>query len=97
MVGGVVVICPECEKKFKPKTDVSGKKIKCPFCAHPFVVSAAQDAKGDKHKPGASPAGKPKAADVQAAPAVHPAPESDLGDDIDPYGVKNADLGTRAP
>jgi hypothetical protein len=37
----LVVSCPECKKKFKPKTDVQGKKIKCPFCTHPFVVPAA--------------------------------------------------------
>lgn len=30
--------CPECSKKFKGKGDLRGKKIKCPFCKHPFTV-----------------------------------------------------------
>jgi hypothetical protein len=97
MAGGVVVTCPECEKKFKPKTDVLGKKIKCPFCTHPFVVSSAKDAKDDKPKPDAFKAGKPKAADAQAAPVVQAAPESDLDGDVDPYGIKNVDLVPRCP
>ena len=37
-----VITCPECTKKFKGKSDLQGKKIKCPFCAKPFVVSAAK-------------------------------------------------------
>lgn len=45
-VTAVVVTCPECEKRFKPKGDVQGKKIKCPFCKEPFVVPAAKQVKG---------------------------------------------------
>jgi len=33
-----VVTCPECGQKFKPKADVRGKKILCPFCSKSFVV-----------------------------------------------------------
>lgn len=40
MATTTVITCPECTKKFKGKSDLQGKKIKCPFCAKPFVVSA---------------------------------------------------------
>src|SRR5205823_3998532 len=42
------VSCPNCDKKFKPKADVQGKKIKCPFCTKPFVVPAGKDGKDGK-------------------------------------------------
>ena len=42
---GAIITCPECEKKFKPKTDVRGKKIKCPFCSHSFVAPIGDKAK----------------------------------------------------
>lgn len=42
MAEPMVITCPECTKKFKGKSDLQGKKIKCPFCAKPFVVSAAK-------------------------------------------------------
>jgi hypothetical protein len=97
MAVGAVVACPECEKKFKPKTDVSGKKIKCPFCAHPFVVPAAKDSKEDKPKADANKTGKAKAEAIQAAPAAQAAPSSDADGDVDPYGIKNVDLVPRCP
>ncbi len=105
MAAGMVVTCPECAKKFKPKTDVSGKKIKCPFCTEPFVVPAAQEAKPDKAKPDASKSGKPKPADAKDAPQAKAAPEAAAaakpsGDDeesVDPYGVKTVELVPRCP
>jgi DNA-directed RNA polymerase subunit RPC12/RpoP len=42
MAESMVITCPECTKKFKGKSDLQGKKIKCPFCAKPFVVAAAK-------------------------------------------------------
>ncbi len=36
------ITCPKCAKKFKGKGDLTGKKIKCPFCQEPFTVG--QDA-----------------------------------------------------
>jgi hypothetical protein len=95
MAGNLIVTCPECEKKFKPKADVSGKKIKCPFCSHPFVVPAAKEAKADKAKP--DKADKAKASDAKpaaAAPEVQAAPEED---NIDPYGIKTVELVPRCP
>ena len=58
-----VITCPECTKKFKGKSDLQGKKIKCPFCAKPFVVSAAK-------APVKAPAPPVKGADM--TPAVAP-------------------------
>jgi DNA-directed RNA polymerase subunit RPC12/RpoP len=106
-MAGVVVTCPECEKKFKPKADVQGKKIKCPFCAHPFVVPAAKGArpdKPDKDKAKATPTKNGKAKpDAKPAAAAAPAAagrsqaEQDLETDENPYTVKNVDLVPRCP
>ena len=97
MAGNLVVVCPECEKKFKPKSDVSGKKIKCPFCKETFVVPAAKDAEDDpeeKARPDAIKSGKPKPEEVKAA-----APPGGGGVDRDenPYDVKHVDLVPRCP
>lgn len=105
MAAGMVVTCPECEKKFKPKSDVSGKKIKCPFCTEPFVVPVAKDAKDakqDKGKPEQMKAGKVKPEDagtpqVKATPEPGAAVDSDADDNPDPYGVKTVDLVPRCP
>src|SRR5438128_880286 len=96
MAVAVVVTCPECDKKFKPKSDVSGKKIKCPFCAQPFVVPAPKAAKPDKGKPDGAKAGKDKPA--QAKPAA-PSPQEadDLDGSPDPYAVKQVELVPRCP
>ena len=98
-MAGVVVTCPECEKKFRPKADVQGKKIKCPFCAHPFVVPAAKAPKPDKEKDKKAKAASAK--NGQAKPADAPAKsqaEQDLDDnDVNPYGVKHVELVPRCP
>jgi hypothetical protein len=36
-----IITCPACTKKFKGKEGITGKRIKCPLCATPFVVSEA--------------------------------------------------------
>jgi DNA-directed RNA polymerase subunit RPC12/RpoP len=51
-----IIVCPECEKKFRAKADLSGKKIKCPFCSESFVVPI-KDEKADKNAPVALAAG----------------------------------------
>src|SRR5262245_40920573 len=43
MAGSPIITCPECGKKFKGKGDLSGKRIRCPFCAEAFVVGAGAD------------------------------------------------------
>src|SRR5262245_48678791 len=93
MAASQIITCPECKKKFKPKADVSGKKIKCPFCSKAFVVPVP-DAKADKGKPDKN----GKSADEKAAPVVKAAPDGIVSeDDIDPYGVKHVDLVPRCP
>ncbi len=58
-----VITCPACTKKFKGKEGLEGKRIKCPLCATPFVVTAAQlkagggDGKGQAKGAAAKPAG----------------------------------------
>jgi hypothetical protein len=99
MAAGVVVTCPNCEKKFKPKSDVAGKKIKCPFCMEPFVVPAAKEAKAGKSKSEAAGSGKPVPAEAKAsAPVVAAAPPvEDDDNDVNPYGVKTVEIVPRCP
>lgn len=40
MAESPIITCPECAKKFKGKGDLSGKRIRCPFCTKVFVVPA---------------------------------------------------------
>jgi DNA-directed RNA polymerase subunit RPC12/RpoP len=96
MAGSLIVVCPECEKKFKPKSDVSGKKIKCPFCAHAFVVPAAKEANEDEAKPDTNKSEKAKPREADVAPVLDAAPPPDE-DGIDPYGIKNVELVPRCP
>ena len=35
-----IIACPACTKKFKGKEGLTGKRIKCPLCTTPFVVTA---------------------------------------------------------
>jgi uncharacterized CHY-type Zn-finger protein len=42
-----VITCPRCDKKFKGKPELYGKRIKCPGCEKPFVVPSP-DAKIDE-------------------------------------------------
>ncbi len=101
MAVALIVVCTKCEKKFKPKNDVRGKKIKCPFCEHSFVVPAAKEAKTDKDKPDGAKTnkGKPEAPKPEAAPPPAPTPEEveDLDGSPDPYAVKNVELVPRCP
>lgn len=109
----IKVTCPECEKTFKPKADVQGKRFKCPYCSAPMSVPAAKNAKEAKEKPepkkeakgkpdakkAPSPASaEKKSADpAPAAPAKEAAEAEDLDGSPDPYGVKNVDLVPRCP
>jgi len=90
MAVGAVVTCPECAKKFKPKSDVSGKKIKCPFCAEAFVVPAAKAAKPQKPKAEPTEAAVPAAANAKQS-------NSDLERDENPYGINTVTLVPRCP
>src|SRR5438552_3665041 len=33
-----VIVCPECEKRFKGKPGMEGKRVKCPACGQGFTV-----------------------------------------------------------
>ncbi len=99
---GVVVTCPECAKKFRPKADVQGKKIKCPFCAHPFRRAGGEGAKPDNGKKAKVAAAKSDKARPDAKPAPTAAEaaksqlEQDLETDENPYGVKHMSNWCRA-
>lgn len=82
MAAALVVACPDCEKKWKPKNDLSGKKVKCPFCQHIFVVPGLR---AEKATPEAPPD------DVPQTKPTNP------DDDADPYGVKTVELTNRCP
>jgi len=98
MADALVVSCPECKKKFKPKTDVRGKRIKCPFCKEPFVVPGGKAAKAEKEAKAeeeAAEALKDGEASAPAPPA--PPPDDEFGDNPDPYGVKFVEMVPRCP
>jgi DNA-directed RNA polymerase subunit RPC12/RpoP len=102
-----VITCPECLKKFKGRGDLVGKKIKCPFCTKPFVVTAEAPAPKSAKAPVST---KEAATAVKAAappspptaPAPPPpAPKPPVDEDDEPiggsYGVGNVDLTYRCP
>lgn len=85
------ITCPECAKRFKPKADVRGKKIKCPFCQEGFTVPKDESAKEEK---------KPETAVTAAAPAgaaIGFAPDDDEDDGKGEYGATTVDLAPRCP
>ena len=75
MSSTVDVACPNCKKTLKIPPTIFGKKVKCKYCEHAFVVrdpdedgdedAAAKPAKPSK--PGAKPAAKPAASAVTTA------------------------------
>jgi hypothetical protein len=106
----VVVTCPECEKRFKPKGDKQGKRIKCPFCEAPFVVPMAKQVKA-KPDPKKAAKGKPEeetsiplemtpeekaAAEAKAAEEKRAAYNEEF-DDKAAYDVHHIELVPRCP
>lgn len=79
-----IITCPECKKKFKGKSDLEGKKIKCPFCAKPFTVPG----KGQKVTAGAA---------APASTAPEKATTWNEEENQDPYAVTNLDIRARCP
>jgi hypothetical protein len=88
MAESPIITCPECNKKFKGKGDLEGKKIKCPFCAKPFQVPA----KDEK----AAPAAAPAAAAASSGPAK-PTTWDEDDENSDPYAVTTLDVRARCP
>ena len=111
-VTAVVVTCPTCEKRFKPKGDVQGKRIKCPFCKEPIAVPAAKAIKQTKGKPDPKKAQEDadaaaaamlamtpeekEAADAKAAEEAREAYNAQF-DDKAAYDVKTVEMVPRCP
>jgi DNA-directed RNA polymerase subunit RPC12/RpoP len=97
MAESPIITCPDCSKRFKGKENLQGKKIRCPFCSHPFVVpleDAAPARPGSKGKSGAA-----KTSPIKAAvpPAKAKPSDDDDEDNPNPYGVTHLDLAPRCP
>src|SRR5271168_3814742 len=89
--------CPACEKKFKTKADVRGKRIKCPFCSESFVVPLVDEPEYDDDAP-IGIEGLPKAQTAAAtADKGGPAVDPDEDEGEDPYSVTTLDLAPRCP
>jgi DNA-directed RNA polymerase subunit RPC12/RpoP len=74
-----IIICPNCEKRFKGKEEMEGKKIRCPLCSEPFRVTqdmiSLAKAAASKKKEVAAVAGKAKGpAKAEAPPPPPPSP-----------------------
>lgn len=102
MAPNPAVTCPKCDKKFKPKAEVKGKKIKCPYCLHAFAVPGGKEEKDAK--PAKVKASEAKAKPEEPKPAAPVEPEAaekppvdSFESDPDPYGVKTQDLTPRCP
>jgi len=87
-----VITCPECNKQFKGKGDLQGKKIRCPFCREPFTVPVSEE-----EKPAPKPAAKKPAAKAAAKSPAAKAMAEDDEDNPNPYGVTELDLAPRCP
>jgi predicted Zn finger-like uncharacterized protein len=93
MADTLVIICPQCQKKFRHKSELEGKKIKCQSCNHIFLVQGVP-----LDKPGSGPA-KPGSQATQPEPAakVNTRRWEDDDDDPNPYGVTELDIAPRCP
>ncbi len=93
MASPVEMQCPECEKSLKIPPAVFGKKIKCKFCQHIFVVkdpnSAAKNKPGKPIKPG-----KPEEKPVVESPPPPPVKKNLWDDDEDAKDVSLASLSS---
>lgn len=84
MASVVEMQCPECDEPLKIPPSVFGKKIKCKFCQHVFVVKdpnpAAKTKPAKPNKPGKA-AGKPPAASAPPPSPPPPEPKKNLWDE----------------
>jgi hypothetical protein len=84
------ITCPHCEKTFRPKADIGGRRIKCPFCTEPFVVPGGPSTAIQEKSRASGEAG--------AAPQLAGAAVGGDGEENDnPYGVTHLDLAPRCP
>src|SRR5437763_9806537 len=77
-----IITCPECDKKFRTKADVRGKRIKCPFCAELFLVPSAEE--------------EPNTA-IQRRDGTPGGVGEEAEENDNPYGVTELDLAPRCP
>jgi hypothetical protein len=94
-----IITCPECDKKFKGREDLKGKKARCPACAHVFVVEDVKIDEGGR-VPAPAKAAPARAAAPPPAPApVAPKPPADDDDEADsnPYGLGFINIAPRCP
>jgi hypothetical protein len=110
MAATITIACPECGKRLTAPAEAVGRKVRCKYCDHPFVVKAAAARPADKPaakaapaKPAAKkadPAGRPPspqpASKAAPAPAKPPADEDDE-QNSNPYEVTYMDLSARCP
>jgi hypothetical protein len=93
MSSPVEMLCPECEEPLKIPPAVFGKKIKCKYCSHAFVVQDPNPAKPAKPaKPGAKATKAAKADDKPAAASPPPPPEAKKSTDWDDDDAQNVEL-----
>jgi DNA-directed RNA polymerase subunit RPC12/RpoP len=84
------IVCPQCQKTFKGKDDLEGKRIRCPGCGASFVVPTA----GTEEDVAAA---LMMAGDAAAALQKKPPVDDDDVADANPYGVTTIPLGARCP
>jgi len=99
----VEIPCPECEKALKVPETVFGKKIKCKYCSHAFVVKDPSEEEKKPTKPGVKPskpggaAVKPKKQEPKPEPKKEEPKPADapykFQDDDDDEGAKPNPLG----
>jgi DNA-directed RNA polymerase subunit RPC12/RpoP len=100
MAATITIVCPECGKNLTAPAKAAGRKVRCKYCDHPFVVKAAADKPADKAAPARPAAGK--AAPSKPPAGAHAAPAQPPADDDDemnsnPYEVTDIDLAPRCP
>src|SRR5947209_6341342 len=103
--------CPSCQKRFKSKADLRGKRIRCPFCSESFIVpmdepdeleeleEVEDEAPAKKPKPAKAEAAMAEAAKEEAGADMEPIPlqVSDDEQGENPYVVTELDLAPRCP
>jgi hypothetical protein len=93
MADSPIITCPACQKKFKGKGDLEGKKIKCPLCAKVFVVPGAKKTEAVQ----TTPAGDGLVAMAPTQAPLGFADDEEDDNDPNPYGVTDLDIAPRCP
>jgi hypothetical protein len=92
MSSTVEMLCPECDEPLKIPPAVFGKKIKCKYCAHAFVVKDPNAGSPAKPSKPAKPAKPVRPGDKPAAAASPPPPPEAKKDDWDDDDAKDVSL-----